>query len=94
MRGPGPCSFGVLGHAATRLFRQLGLLGRLRARRIGSGFRGGPRGGGCFRGGRSFRGGGSFYSGGSFRGGNLRGGYLSRIGCSVRADRQYFRAID
>jgi hypothetical protein len=68
---------GVLGHAAraaARLFRQLGCQGRLRAIRIGGGFRGGPRGG------ESIRGGGRFHGGGSFRGGGLRGGNLSRLG--------------
>ena len=77
---------GVLGHAvraAARLFRQLGRHGRLRARRIGGGFRGG----------RSFRGGGGFHGGGSFRGGGLRGGSLSRLGGSVRAGRQNFSSI-
>jgi hypothetical protein len=42
----------------------------------------------------ALRGGGSFHGGGSFRGGGLRGGILSRLGGSVRAGRQNFRAID
>jgi hypothetical protein len=82
---------GVLGHAAraaARLFRQLGRQGRTRAKLIGGGFRGAPRG--C----DSFRGGSSFLGGGSFCGGGLRGGNLSRLGGSVCAGRQYFRAID
>jgi hypothetical protein len=37
----------------------------LRAKRIGGGFRGGPRSGGSFRGGDSFHGGGSFRGGAS-----------------------------
>jgi hypothetical protein len=65
-----------------------GRQGRSRAKRIGGGFRGGPRGGG------SFRGGDSFHGGGSFRGGGLRGGILSHLGCSVHAGRRDFRAID
>jgi hypothetical protein len=65
-----------------------------RAKRIG----GGPRGGGSFRGG-SFRGGESFHGSGSFRrgsfrSGGFRGGNLSRLGGSVRAGREDFRAID
>ena len=61
-----------------------GRQGRSRAKRVGGGFRGGPRG--C-----SFRGGGSFHGGGSFRGfrgGGLRGGHLGHLGDSVRAGRQ------
>jgi hypothetical protein len=64
--GPPGDLLGFLGHAAraaARLFRQLERQGRLRAKRIGGGFRGGPRSG------DSFRGGGSFHGGGSFRGG-------------------------
>ena len=76
-RPPGDL-LGVLGHAAraaARLIRQLGRQGRSRAKRIGGGFCGGPRGGGGFRG------------DGSFHGGGLCGGYLSRFGGSVRAGR-------
>jgi hypothetical protein len=43
---------------------------------------------------RQLRGGGSFHSGGSFCGGSLRGGNLGHLGGSVRAGRQYFRAVD
>jgi hypothetical protein len=64
------------------LWRQLGRQGRSRARRIGGGFRGGPRSGDSFRG------------GGNFRGGGLRDGSLSRLGGSVRAGRQDKRAVD
>jgi hypothetical protein len=55
--------------------------GRSRAKCIGGGFRGGPRGSG------SFCGGGSFHGGSSFRGGGFRGG-------SARAGRQDIREID
>jgi hypothetical protein len=101
--GPPGDLLGVLGHAAraaARLFRQLGRQGRLRAKRIGGDFRGGPRigggfrGGGSFHGGRSFRGGG--LRGGSFRGGGLRGGNLGHLGraASVRAVKISARLIE
>jgi hypothetical protein len=80
--GPPRDLFGVLGHAvraAARLFWQLGRQGRSRAKRIGGGSSGGPRGGGNFR------------VRGISHGGGLRGGNLNRLGGSVRAGRKLLR---
>ena len=81
-------ALGNAARAAARLFRQLGRQGRSRAKRIGGGSRGAPRGGGSFSGGGSFRG------GGVLRESGLRGGNLSRLGGNVRAGRQDLCVVD